>query len=219
MQDKEGFYLGYPLVKLHSPQELDSNLYRLFHQTFDVLVMYIDLLDTEEIRVFGHVSTGDDEEDTLNANRKIRCAFTIPKLLEFYRDHIPFYLPNDSEEHEMYDIITTHIREWTNYAQRSGNLKAVPYDDLIDLSSLATALFSARDRERDGFDDVMITQDFGKVINKDLPDFGDVLKALQGYRDKSKQGTHEVEAEKVPHLEDIALLRQIFTRNKKFIPK
>lgn len=207
------YFNGYKVEKVHSTEELNSNLYALFHRVFGVRVTYIDLMDYNEISTYGHVSSGDPDEDTRNANSKVLVALTIPQMVEMFKNNIPLYFVDESDEHAMYDIIARHIYEWTLFANNTVNLKTVPYEDLKDLSDFATAIFSTRDREKDAINDNMnqLHKQFGQ-IDDGLPSAMDIIGV-------PKNQVHQVQTpkqEKIPHLVDSQTLGDIFSASRGF---
>ena len=181
---------------------LRSNTYQLFHRTFLVRMAYIDLIDVEEIREYGYVSSGDSEDDACNANEKITAGFTIPKLLEFFRNKVPFYLSNQAEEHIMYQLIATHIHQWREYAESSYNMKKVPYDDLKDLSEMATLLYRNRDRSKD----LTVISDIETIRRK-----FDTINGMIGIDDLLISDVKKEEpVDNPPHLVETSLLDSIF---------
>lgn len=74
---------------------------------------------------------------------------TIPKLVELYKNQIPFYLTNRTDDRTMYEIIFKHIHEWRVYAENTIYLNSVPFEDLMDLSEFASAIYKSRDQTKD----------------------------------------------------------------------
>lgn len=185
-----------------SNDEMRSNTYQLFHRPFRVKMAYIDLMDTKEIQDYGYVSSGDPDDDICNGNERIDVYFTIPKLLEFFKEQVPFYLVNKSEEHIMYEMITTHLTQWRQYAQTTFLTKSIPMEDLVDLSEMAKLIYQNRDRSKDlGIDNDLHVL---KQAFNDIPDLVSVDDLLK----KDIEGA-KVE-ERAPHLEEAAMLTSIF---------
>lgn len=183
-------------------QDLSTNLHQLFNRAFMVKMAYIDLLGTEEIQRYGYVSSGDPEDDRCNANEKIVVGMTIPKLLEFFRNKVPFYLVNISEEHVMYNIIATHLKQWREWSETSFNMKRIPYQDLVDLSEMAKLVYRARDRSKD-----QIIEDEMSKLNAQ---FGDIEGMISVQDLLVKPERKKKEREVIPHLQDASVLNDVF---------
>ena len=188
--------------------QLNSNIYKLEHSTFVVKVAWIDLMDVNEIKRYGTPTFGDPEDDKKNANEKVTVALTIPRLLELFRKRIPFHLTDKSNEHLIYNIIHTHLYEWREYAEQSKGMKfkldKIPYQDLKDLSEMASVLFASRDRTKDvrtQYDTIHSILDVPELIT------GSSIFEENRLIEESKQ---QEENEKAPHLAETSVLDQIF---------
>lgn len=195
-------------------REMKSNIYKLEHMVFTVRVAYIDLMDINEIQRYGTVTFGDAHEDKCNANEKVTVALTIPKLLELYRKQAPFYLTDKSQEHLIYNIIHTHILEWAEYVESVKGIRhyldKVPYDDLKDLSAMASVLYAARDRTKDLIKEIdthmsMFDRSGGLIT-------ASMAIAMQEEEDRRRE---ELKKDQHPHLEDMAKLDSLFARRRR----
>nr|DAU06111.1 MAG TPA: hypothetical protein [Caudoviricetes sp.] len=195
-------------IRYITREEMNTNLYQLFHRSFLVRVTYIDLMDTEEVKLFGTRTSGDEQDDICNANEKVVVSLTIPNLLKLFRSKIPFYLFNKSEEHHMYSLIATHLKEWREYAQSSLNLKAIPMEDLNDLSEMAKLIYQNRDREKDTLD-----EDIKSIRNSFTSgQIGNML-SIEDILVKEPEKPKE---QKAPHLQEVSVLDEIFSSRNRF---
>ena len=184
-------------IRYITREEMNTNLYQLFHRSFLVRVTYIDLMDTEEVKLFGTRTSGDEHDDICNANEKVVVSLTIPNLLKLFRSKIPFYLFNKSEEHHMYSLIATHLKEWREYAQSSLNLKAIPMEDLNDLSEMAKLIYQNRDRDIKSIRNSFTSGQIGNMLS---------IEDILVKEDKKPK------EQKAPHLEEVSVLDEIFSR-------
>lgn len=194
-------FLGYV-----TKEELESTVNQLFDRIFIVTVDYINLMDINEIQRYGTVATDDPEDDKKNAYERVTVGMTIPQLVKLYKDQIPFYLTNRTDDRTMYEIIYKHIKEWRKYAEQTISLNMVPFDDLMDLSEFASAIYQVRDRTKD------IDPEMLRLKNR-----FDYVPTSFGISDllKKEPTDKEKKPERDPHRSDAAILDQIFT-NRRF---
>lgn len=194
-------------VRYITKEEMNTNVYKLMNTVFMVRMAYIDVVSHQEIKQYGLVSSGDPDDDRCNAFEKIKVGLKIPQMLEHYRNQVPFYLINETDEHMIYEIIYQHIYDWAEFAKSSrgmsANLARVPYQDLKDLSQLADHIYKVRDREKDV-----------KTITRELDWFvlGNIDEMNSVYGDMAVQVKEETKEEVSPHLEAMQTLDQYFNR-------
>lgn len=186
-------------------EELESTVNQLFDRIFIVTVDYIHLMDINEIQRYGTISTEDPEDDKKNAYERITVGMTIPQLVELYKNQIPFFLTNRTDDRTMYEIIYKHIREWREYAEQTISLNVVPFDDLMDLSEFASAIYQSRDRAKD------IDPEMLRLKNR-----FDYIPTALGISDilKKEPNKDDNKPEIDPHRPDTAILDQIFTNRR-----
>lgn len=201
LKDKPMKFLGYV-----TKEELESTVNQLFDRIFIVTIDYIHLMNINEIQRYGSITSGDLEDDKKNANERITVGMTIPKLVELYKNQIPFYLTDRTDDRTMYEIIFKHIHEWRVYAENTIYLNSVPFEDLIDLSEFASAIYKSRDQTKD------IDPEVARLRNR----FGRANGFL-GISDiiKPEAKKEEKKTEIDPHQPDAAILDQIYN-NRRF---
>ena len=216
--------MGYKILRYITKEEHDSIEYRIENRKFHVRIKYIDTLDHEFIKEYGHV-TNDLEEDTIsNLNLKVKCAYSVLQLATILNKGLAFYLINESEEHEMYNLIREYIRYWTDKANNNLFIKNIPFDKLNALSDLGTMLYKIRDRRKDYKynSEVEIRKQFGQ-FDSTIPSLNEILKLKPNAFSSSKNSNiltpieNKVESKKeefIPHLNDIEILDSIFKERK-----
>lgn len=216
--------MGYKILRYITKEDTESIEYRIEKRKFHVRIKYIDILDHDFIKEYGHVIS-DLEEDTIsNLNFKVKCAYSVLQLATILSKGLSFYLINESEEHEMYNLIREYIKYWTDKARNNIYIRNVPLDKLNALSELATLLYKLRDRRKDPKynDEIEIRKQFGE-FDSPFPSLNEIIKLKPDAFNKNNKSnilipnTNKKEIKKdeiIPHLNDIEILDNIFKERK-----
>ena len=112
----------------------------------------------------------------------------------------------------MYDIICDHIREWREYAEvsRGYSYRAanVPYQDLVDLGEMASALYTIRDKTKDVDEELRVLESM--FVNRKW----NVFAAFEKVQEEDKLQDTETEDKAAPHQEDLSTITGIFNRRR-----
>ena len=209
--------MGYKILRYIKKEEIDSIEYRIEKRLFHVKIKYIDTLDHEFIRNYGHI-VSDLEEDTINnLESKVTCAYSVLQLATILKKGLSFYLISSSEEHEMYNLIREYISYWAEKARTTYGLPNIPHDKLMALSELATIIYKLRDRRKDYKynDEVVIRAKFG-TFDSQLPHLNEMIKIKNNQSEYNNvlNIKEKPKEEYIPHLNDIELLDNIFKDRK-----
>lgn len=213
--------MAYKILRYITKEELESIEYRIEKRKFHVRIKYIDTLDHEFIKEYGHV-VSDLEEDTISSlNYKVSCAYSVLQLATILKQGFSFYLTGESEEHEMYNLIREYIKYWAEKANSNLYLKNIPFDKLNALSELATMLYKLRDRRKDYKynDEIEIRKQFG-YFDSPVPPLNEMIRLKPNVNSKNTniltpiENKKEKKEEVVPHLNDIEILDNIFKERK-----
>nr|DAS00486.1 MAG TPA: hypothetical protein [Caudoviricetes sp.] len=192
--------------------EQDTTHWKVFNEKFLVSVRAMDLMDIEDVKEYGYITSGDDEIDRTSAREKIMVMLTIPEMLKLYSNHVNFYLQQSTDDKRLYDIICDHIREWREYAEvsRGYSYRAanVPYQDLVDLGEMASALYTIRDKTKDIDEELRVLESM--FVNRKW----NVFAAFEKVQEEEKLQDTETEDKAAPHQEDLSTITGIFNRRR-----
>lgn len=192
--------------------EQDTTHWKVFHEKFLVSVRAMDLMDIDDVKEYGYITSGDDDIDRESAREKIMVMLTIPEMLELYSNHVNFYLQQSTDDKRLYDIICDHIREWREYAEvsRGYSYRAanVPYQDLVDLGEMASALYTIRDKTKDIDEELRVLESM--FVNRKW----NVFAAFEKVQEEEKLQDTETEDKAAPHQEDLSTITGIFNRRR-----
>ena len=62
--------------------EQDTTHWKVFNEKFLVSVRAMDLMDIDDVKEYGYITSGDDEIDRVSAREKIMVMLTIPEMLQ-----------------------------------------------------------------------------------------------------------------------------------------
>lgn len=186
------------------PVDYNATEYKIFHDLYPVRMKYIDTFSIEDLNRFGYPSTGDKQEDERNLNTIVLCQIPITRMIRYYFEETPFVIDSSVNIEEMVELLADHLAKWRDYAQNGSiTMRDIPFEDLIQMGTFATALFDVRDitRDRQGERFESMFNHTGYITVDDL--FGGP---------KVERVPNEVKAP--PHLDDLVALKEIYKRVK-----
>lgn len=108
---------------------------------FLVSLNYKHSLTTEQIRMFGMPTVGDDKIDSDMQNGLIDKYITIDTMVDYYKEGIPIYIKNHKETKDIYDIISAYLICWKQNLENGINIGGAPIEDLVALDRFASSVY------------------------------------------------------------------------------
>lgn len=97
--------------KVISQAELDSHIYKLVNQMWEVRIPYLHSLPRQEIEYFGIASTGDERTDEQQAMRPVTTYLKIPKIKELLDQNVDVILVKPDDAIKIYDIVMGYFND------------------------------------------------------------------------------------------------------------
>lgn len=192
-------------VVFNKASDTDSTAWRLFNTQFMIRIGYIYTLNSEDVEKYGAFSTGDADEDVSLTNSYVVVGLTIPKMVEYYKESVPFFFTQNTDDRKIYKLIYEHIREWRAYMQNNVLCGEVPVDDLIALGDFASAVHAVRDRSKDKKADIWQLGDSVRTQGNFLPMSAELFRTKQEVKEE-QQKQYDRPAE---HMADIEAIERV----------
>lgn len=120
--------------------ERDAAYWITIH-TYACRIPNMQTMSPEYIKFMGMPSSGDPDVDRQMRNELIEVRWTIGQMAEAHHSGVQVSVRDPRQTKEMYERITTLLREWKEVLEYSVNPGKVPADDLMKLDTFASALF------------------------------------------------------------------------------
>ncbi len=133
----------------------------IFERLFLVSVPMHATISINEMKVFGHVHTGNDHIDRGTIEQYIKVFWPIEKMAETFDQGDPIRILRYNDTKIIYEIVEKHLKRWKDILQNEINIPKAPVDDLIKLDKFAASLF---DHAKHLFDDEFVESIFVRSI-------------------------------------------------------
>lgn len=95
----------------------------------------------DDIRRNGVLVTGIKSLDDGLKDDWVPRLLTIDKMVEFYKQGVPFRIIDTKDTKDIYQVVQTHLTNWLETIRTGLNIGDAPMDDLIAMDRFATSLY------------------------------------------------------------------------------